>query len=88
MQVVKNNLLLIFPILNCMIHLKDWRDEICDKTGMPIYMVANRATLAEIATYLPLDKKDLLQISGFGKAKVDKYGDEILKSVAEYCARQ
>jgi hypothetical protein len=67
--------------------LKYWRDEVCDKTGMPIYMVANRATLAEIATYLPFNKKDLLQISGFGKAKVDKYGDDILKSVAEHCAK-
>ncbi|MEO8569624.1 MAG: helix-turn-helix domain-containing protein [Ginsengibacter sp.] len=65
--------------------LKRWRDEICDKSGMPIYMVANRATLTEVATYLPLSKKDLMQISGFGKAKVDKYGDDILQSVQEYC---
>jgi hypothetical protein len=65
--------------------LKRWRDNVCDKTGMPIYMVANRATLTEIATYLPLNKKDLLQISGFGKAKVDKYGDDILEAVEEYC---
>ncbi len=67
--------------------LKTWRDEVCDRSGMPIYMVANRATLTEIATYLPLNKKDLLQISGFGKAKVDKYGDDILNAVTEYCSR-
>ncbi|KAA9041491.1 AAA family ATPase [Ginsengibacter hankyongi] len=66
--------------------LKQWRDEICDKSGMPIYMIANRATLTEIATYLPLTKKDLLQISGFGKAKVDKYGDDVLQLVQEYCS--
>jgi ATP-dependent DNA helicase RecQ len=42
--------------------------------------------LTEIATYLPLNKKDLLQINGFGKAKVDKYGDDILQAVEEYCA--
>ena len=42
--------------------LKRWRDEICDKTGMPIYMVANQNTLKEIATYLPLTKKDLSQV--------------------------
>ncbi|MEP6927207.1 MAG: HRDC domain-containing protein, partial [Ginsengibacter sp.] len=56
--------------------VKNWRDKICEETGMPIYMVANRATLTEIATYLPLNKKDLFKISGFGKAKVDKYGDD------------
>lgn len=32
-------------------------------------------------------KKDLLHISGFGKAKVDKYGDFILEAVEEYCSR-
>ncbi len=67
--------------------LKNWRDKICEETNMPIYIVANRATLTEIATYLPLNKKDLLQLSGFGKAKVDKYGDDILQYVEEYCSR-
>jgi ATP-dependent DNA helicase RecQ len=52
-----------------------------------IYMVANQATLKEIATYLPLSKKDLLQITGFGKAKAEKYGDEIIEAVEEYCSR-
>ncbi len=66
--------------------LKRWRDLVCEETNLPIYMVANQATLKEIATYLPLTKKDLLQISGFGKAKVDKYGDDILSAVESYCS--
>ena len=65
--------------------LKRWRDIACEETGIPIYMVANQHTLKEISTYLPLSKKDLLQISGFGKAKVDKYGDEIISAVESYC---
>ena len=65
--------------------LKYWRNSICEETGIPIYMVANQATLKEIAVYLPLTKKDLLLISGFGNAKVDKYGDEILSLVQNYC---
>ena len=65
--------------------LKRWRNDVCDKTNLPIYIVANQATLKEIATYLPLNKKDLLLLSGFGKAKVDKYGDEILSLVDNYC---
>ncbi|MGH2646275.1 MAG: helix-turn-helix domain-containing protein, partial [Ginsengibacter sp.] len=47
----------------------------------------NRASLTEIAAYLPLDKKYLQQLSGFGKAKVDKYGDEIINMVEDYCSR-
>ena len=66
--------------------LKRWRDMVCEETNMPIYMVANQATLREIATYLPLTRKGLLQISGFGKAKVEKYGDDIVAAVESYCS--
>ncbi|MEO8415608.1 MAG: helix-turn-helix domain-containing protein [Ginsengibacter sp.] len=65
--------------------LKRWRDIVCEDSGMPIYMVANQATLKEIATYLPITKKDLLQITGFGKAKAEKYGDDIIDAVESYC---
>lgn len=64
---------------------KHWRNSICERTNLPIYIVANQSTLKEVATYLPLTKKDLLLLSGFGKAKVDKYGDEILAFVENYC---
>ncbi|NOT92107.1 helix-turn-helix domain-containing protein [Ferruginibacter sp.] len=67
--------------------LKRWRDMKVEEERVAIYMVANQATLKEIATYLPLNKKDLLQISGFGKAKVEKYGDEIIEAVEEFCNR-
>lgn len=67
--------------------LNRWRNMVCAESGQPIYMVANKATLKEISFYLPLNKKDLLQIKGFGKAKVEKYGDEILEAVESYCNR-
>jgi hypothetical protein len=65
--------------------LKRWRNMICSETGQPVYMVANQASLQEIATFLPRTKKDLMQIGGFGKAKAEKYGDEILEAVESYC---
>jgi hypothetical protein len=67
--------------------LKRWRNMICSDSGLPIYIVANHASLQEIATYLPRTKKDLMQLSGFGKAKVEKYGDEILEAVESFCER-
>ena len=67
--------------------LRRWRDITIKDEGLAIYMVANQATLKEISTYLPLSKKDLLQITGFGKAKVDKYGDDIIDAVESYCSR-
>ena len=65
--------------------LKRWRDIICDDDGTPIYLVATHTMLKDIATYLPKTPRDLLLISGFGKAKVDKYGEDILQTVNEYC---
>lgn len=67
--------------------LKRWRDNIVEETDLPIYLVANQNALKEIATYLPFTKKDLMQLSGFGKAKADKYGDDILDMVQDYCSR-
>jgi hypothetical protein len=67
--------------------LKRWRDVVCEQTGAPIYMVANQNALKEIATYLPFTKKDLMQITGFGKAKSEKYGEDILDVVKDYCSR-
>ncbi|RXK59623.1 ATP-dependent DNA helicase UvrD2 [Lacibacter luteus] len=65
--------------------LKEWRDRICDENSLPIYMLANSHSLQDICTYLPFTKEHLLLLSGFGKAKVDKYGDEILELVIDYC---
>lgn len=67
--------------------LKRWRDMVCEESGLPIYMVANLQTLKELSTFLPLSKKDLLHISGFGKAKAEKYGDDILEAIESYCSR-
>ena len=67
--------------------LNRWRDMVCEETGMAIYMVANQQSLIELASYLPLNKKDLGKISGFGKAKVEKYGDDLLEVINDYCAQ-
>ena len=67
--------------------LRRWRDNVCAESDLPIYMVANLASIKELCDYLPLTKKDLILVSGFGKAKAEKYGDDILDMVQDYCAR-
>lgn len=67
--------------------LKRWRDMVVEESSIPIFMVASHASLKEIAEYLPLTKKDLMKIGGFGKAKAEKYGDDILETVQDYCSR-
>lgn len=65
--------------------LKNLRDNICAKKDLPIYLVAGSNTLEELTTYLPLTLEDLAQISGFGKSKLESYGDKFLEIIREYC---
>ncbi len=65
--------------------LRNWRDKICSEQELPIYFVANNNSLKEISTYLPLTQQHLQQLSGFGKAKADKYGEDIVSMVHSYC---
>ncbi|MBY0477463.1 MAG: AAA family ATPase [Chitinophagaceae bacterium] len=65
--------------------LKQWRDKVCAENNLPIYLLANSSSLIELCNYLPFTKEHLLLLSGFGKAKVEKYGDEILEMVTQYC---
>jgi len=65
--------------------LKEIRNEICAETGEEIFMVAGSKSLEEMATYLPQSKKELMEISGFGKAKVENYGLQFLEVIVNYC---
>ncbi len=67
--------------------LKIWRDKICAENYQPIYMVANSASLKEICTHLPTTPAKLQLINGFGKAKSDKYGEDIIELVTDYCSQ-
>ena len=61
------------------------RNKICEPHDLPIYIVAGSKTLIEMADYLPQTEKELLQISGFGPAKVEKYGKLFLDAINAYC---
>lgn len=65
--------------------LRQLRDSICLKSDLPIYFVAGTNTLDEISTYLPQDLVELRKISGFGDAKIRKYGQQFLDIIQVYC---
>lgn len=60
------------------------RDEICARDGKPIYLVASKGTLIELANFLPETIEDLQKISGFGKAKAEAYGHDFLDIIKAY----
>ena len=64
--------------------LQEWRSARFKQDNVPAYTIMHQSTLMEIATFIPKTKKELLVIKGFGDAKFQKYGEEILKITADY----
>lgn len=65
--------------------LRKLRDDICSKKDLPIYIVAGSTTLDEMARFLPQTLSELRRISGFGDAKIEKYGQQFLNIILNYC---
>ncbi len=66
--------------------LCDLRNAICETTGAPVYMVLNTASIDDMANYLPLNLADLGKINGFGKVKLEQFGQKFLKIINTFCA--
>jgi ATP-dependent DNA helicase RecQ len=48
-------------------------------------VVFGDATLAQMAREKPMEEQDLLNVSGVGQHKLQKYGADFLDEIAEYC---
>jgi ATP-dependent DNA helicase RecQ len=59
--------------------LKAWRAEVAREHGLPAYVIFHDATLAAIAEREPRSLADLQGISGIGAAKLERYGEEVLR---------
>lgn len=64
--------------------LKKWRYNRAKKDKTAPYIVAHDKALEAVAANLPTTSNELLSLPGFGSAKVEKYGDDILKIVANH----
>ena len=58
--------------------LREWRTERAKEQSLPAYCVFTDATLIAIGEARPADLAELGGISGVGKAKLDRYGAEVL----------
>ncbi|MGE8433572.1 HRDC domain-containing protein [Chryseobacterium joostei] len=59
--------------------LKLWRSEKAREQNLPTYFIASNKELVSVAKYKPARKEELLDIKGFGKHKIENYGEEILE---------
>ncbi|TDU33828.1 HRDC domain-containing protein [Gelidibacter sediminis] len=65
--------------------LRELRNEIATENDLIHYQIFTQKALYEICEVLPTNKKELLEINGFGKVRVDKYGSRILEVIRAYC---
>ncbi|WP_030719152.1 DNA helicase RecQ [Streptomyces sp. NRRL F-2580] len=63
--------------------LRAWRAATAREQGVPAYVVFHDATLREIATRLPATEAELGTIGGVGEAKLAKYAQGVLDTLAE-----
>ena len=64
--------------------LKDLRKKVASKEKVPPYIVFADTSLKQMATQMPLNEKELLEITGVGEYKLQKYGDIFLKEIKEH----
>ena len=67
--------------------LRDWRNSQAKKGGLSPYVILTNMELAMICRELPLSLAVLGEIRGIGKAKLKKYGSDIIDIVARWNSR-
>jgi len=64
--------------------LRTWRAVRARQEGIPPYMIANNKQLAKMIKLRATTKSALAKVEGIGDAKIAKYGDEILQTIAQH----
>lgn len=67
------------PLFNA---LREWRNTRSKKEGVPPYIICTNKQLAAIVKSNAQTLNALMNIDGFGKAKAEKYGNEILSIIS------
>ena len=62
--------------------LRETRRALAAEAGVPPYVIFHDSTLREIAAARPASLAELSQVNGVGRAKLDRYGDAMLATVA------
>lgn len=55
-----------------------------EEEDLPIYMVLPQKTMYDVVELLPVTIRELSEIKGFGKKKVQKYGDDLIGIIRNY----
>ncbi|CAG36716.1 helix-turn-helix domain-containing protein [Desulfotalea psychrophila] len=65
--------------------LRKWRTVKAKEEKIPAFQVLHQSAMVQITVSLPKSDKELLKLKGVGPRTVEKYGEELLSLVREYC---
>ena len=54
---------------------------------VPAYVIFHDKTLKAMAVQRPVTRADLLQVSGVGETKADRYGDQFIAAITDWESR-
>jgi len=64
--------------------LKEWRDAKSAELGWPVYMVLPLKTMRALSNQHPSDLQGLKSVYGFGKKKIERFGNELLELLTRF----
>ena len=64
--------------------LRALRTNLARREGVPAYIIFSNATLADMAARVPRTRSQLLEVSGIGAVKAERYGDLFLEAIEKY----
>ncbi len=68
--------------------LQQWRRQVAAEQDVELYVVLPTRTLMELTRSLPRNKRELKQVKGIGKTRIEKYGETLLGLIDDYCLKQ
>jgi len=70
------------------IRLKHLRKVLAEENGVPPYVVFSDATLVDMSCKLPINRSTMLEVSGVGQTKLERYGEAFMQLIDDYINRE
>ncbi|MBL7774376.1 MAG: HRDC domain-containing protein [Saprospiraceae bacterium] len=67
-----------------LLRMKEWRKGMADTAGLPVYMIATNAQFVSIIQQKCATLESLKLVKGFGKTKMEKYGQALTDMVRQF----
>lgn len=70
--------------LNLFDKLRELRLQVAQEGNVPPYIIFSDKTLMNMCVKLPFDKEEMLQVSGVGETKYERYGEHFIECLLEF----